>query len=168
MSMDIYTPNDTDVMHSAKVDFRKRTIQDTIHIVQFDKSLPVIAVALRYNGYSYTAPDNSEVWVRWGKKDHTYVYKKCMISLDRKTVYFDVDYQMTVIYGVLNPILELIIGERTAGSSPIPVIIDRNPIQDSDIESHVEDSTVAELRGEDLRLHQEIAKLGSVTVTFED
>lgn len=154
--MDIYTPNDTDVIHSTKVDFKKRTIQETVHIVQFDKSLPVVAVTLMYNGYSYTAPNSAEVWIRWGKRDHTYVYKKCMISADRKTVYFDVDYQMTVIHGELNPILELIIGAKSAGSSPIPVVIDKNPIQDGDIESRVEDSTVAELRGEDLRLHQEI------------
>lgn len=148
MSMDIYTPNDTDVIHSTKADFRKRTIQETVHLVQYEKNLPVIAVALMYNGYSYTAPATSEIWIRWGKKDHTYVYKKCMVSADRKTVYFEVDYQMTYYYGELNPILELIIGSKSAGSSPLPIMIDRNPIQESDQPSETYDDMLQEIREE--------------------
>lgn len=148
MPMEPYIVDDNDVIHETKVDFKKRTVQKTIHLVQYENRLPIIKVFLMEDGYSYTVPAGGEVWLRWGKPDHTYVYKRCLIGADRRHVYFDVDYQMTYYYGQLNPILELIIDGRSAGSSPIPITVDRNPIQAVDRESETEDEEIDIIRNQ--------------------
>lgn len=141
MSMDIYIPGENDIIHETAVDLKGRKIEKTIHLVQYDKNLSVISVKLMSNGDPYTLPLEYDIWLRWGKKDHTYVRKKCMISQDRKTIYFTVDYQMTYFYGDINPILEIIASNTngSAGTSAIPISIDKNPIQEGDRESETED-----------------------------
>lgn len=168
MPMDIYVPNNIDIIHSTKVDFRKRISQQEVHLVQYDRSLAVVEVELFYNGYSYTCPNNAEVWIRWSKPDRTYVYKICQVSSDRKKIYFDVDYQMSCVQGELNPILELQVGQKLAGSSPIPVTIDRNPIQNGDRESHVEDMQVEILREEVAELREEIENINLKNATYAE
>lgn len=136
MAIQIYTiPNDR-IVHNTKVDFNQRIAQQVIHVMQYDKSLPVIAVELFSKGLSYSLPSNAEVKVRWGKRDRTYVYKNVLgCDETRKIVYFDVDDQMTFFDGQCNPIIELMLGNNKAGSSYIPVVVDRNPIQADDFES---------------------------------
>lgn len=136
--MDTYIITDQ-VVHETKVDFRQRNTMEPIHVVQYDNTLPVIACKLFQGGYSYTLPEGAECEVRWGKKDHTFVYKPVLgCNAARNTVYFDVDQQMSYFYGLHTPILELKINGKTAGSSYIQVMIDKNPIQEGDIESHCE------------------------------
>ena len=67
MSVTLYTPDLSKIIHETKVDFRQRVIQPIIHIVQYDKSLPIIAVKLYNNGIAYALPENADVSVRWGK-----------------------------------------------------------------------------------------------------
>jgi len=129
MSMEIYTPNDIDIIHKTKVDFRKRPVQNEIHLVQYDKTLPVVEVELLYNGNTYICPVESEVFVRWCNKDLTFVYKKCKVSTDRTKVYFEVDEYMSKYSGKVSPIMELNIGEKASGSSPLLILIDRNPMR---------------------------------------
>lgn len=139
MAVETFIPAATQIVHEVKVDFAQRLIQKSIHIVQYDKSLPIIKCNLFLNGYSYTLPSNASVSFRWGKKDHTFVIKQVLgCTPDRKAVYFEVDEQMSYFYGAVNPILELRVGDKTAGSSYIPVEIDRNPVQVTDMESHTE------------------------------
>jgi hypothetical protein len=112
---------------------------EPVHLVQYDKSLPIIACKLFQGGYSYTLPENAECEVRWGKPDHTFVYKPVLgCNENRNIVYFDVDEQMSYFYGLHTPIIELKINDKIAGSSYIKVMIDKNPIQEGDIESHCE------------------------------
>lgn len=133
------TLSQTHVIHKTRVDFTKRMPQDVIHIVQYDKSLPILKVDLYLNGSSYTLPASASVYIRWGKMDHTFVYKEVLgKSEDGKSVYVEIDDQMTYFFGNPAPILELKIGSNSAGSSPINISIDRNPIQNGDVESHSE------------------------------
>ena len=127
MSMEVYIPNDDDIIHQTQVDFRKRPILQTVHLVQYDKSLPVIEVELLRNDFPYTCPNEAEVFVRWLNKDSSIVYKKCKVSSDRKKVYFEVDENMTQFRGEVKSILELNVGDRSSGSSPMSILIDRNP-----------------------------------------
>ena len=46
MAIQTYNVPADRITHKAKVDFSQRCVQKTIHIVQYDKSLPVIAVEL--------------------------------------------------------------------------------------------------------------------------
>lgn len=133
------TLSQTHVIHKTRVDFTKRMPQDVIHVVQYDKSLPILKVDLYLNGSSYTLPASASVYIRWGKMDHTFVYKEVLgKSEDGKSVYVEIDDQMTYFFGNPAPILELKIGSNSAGSSPINISIDRNPIQNGDIESQSE------------------------------
>ena len=135
MAIQTYNVPTDRIIHKAKVDFSQRCIQKTIHIVQYDKS-SVIAVELFLNGEEYVLPSHADVKVRWGKRDRTFIYKDALgCDASRHVVYFDVDEQMSFFYGPCNPILEVVISGSKSGSSVIPFEIDRNPIQDGDIES---------------------------------
>ena len=136
MSVNLYTPDANVIVHETKVDFRRRIVQRQINLVQYDKSMPVIAVQLCSNGNEYVLPENASAYIRFGKRDHTYVYNECLgCDQTRTIVYFAITDQMTVFYGEHTPIVELRIGDTVAGSGSIPIWIDRNPIQNGDTES---------------------------------
>lgn len=136
MSVTLYTPDSNVIVHETKVDFRRRVVQRQINLVQYDKSMPVIAVQLCSNGNEYVLPENASAYIRFGKRDHTYVYNECLgCDQTRTIVYFAITDQMTVFYGEHTPIVELRIGDTVAGSGSIPIWIDRNPIQNGDTES---------------------------------
>ena len=142
MALSVYIPDEPDIVHETKVDFKQRCIQKPIHVVQYDKTMPIVKVKLEMNGYSYHIPANMDIYIRWGCPDHTFVVKP-VLGKDEDhddIIYFDVDEQMTYFHGQYSPILELrySLGEgeyKLAGSSPIPFIIDRNPVQEHDIQS---------------------------------
>lgn len=136
MSVKLYTPDANVIVHETKVDFRRRVVQRQVNLVQYDKSMPVIAVQLCSNGNEYVLPENASAYIRFGKRDHTYVYNECLgCDQTRTIVYFAITDQMTVFYGEHTPIVELRIGDTVAGSGSIPIWIDRNPIQNGDTES---------------------------------
>ena len=136
MSVKLYTPDANVIVHETKVDFRRRVVQRQINLVQYDKSMPVIAVKLCSNGTDYVLPENASAYIRFGKRDHTYVYNECLgCDQTRTIVYFAITDQMTIFYGEHTPIVELRIGDTVAGSGSIPIWIDRNPIQNGDTES---------------------------------
>ena len=136
MAVKLYTPDANVIVHETKVDFRRRVVQRQINLVQYDKSMPVIAVQLCSNGNEYILPENASAYIRFGKRDHTYVYNECLgCDQTRTIVYFAITDQMTVFYGEHTPIVELRIGDTVAGSGSIPIWIDRNPIQNGDTES---------------------------------
>ena len=136
MAVKLYTPDANVIVHETKVDFRRRIVQRQINLVQYDKSMPVIAVKLCSNGNEYVLPENASAYIRFGKRDHTYVYNECLgCDQTRTIVYFAITDQMTIFYGEHTPIVELRIGDTVAGSGSIPIWIDRNPIQNGDTES---------------------------------
>lgn len=136
MAVKLYTPDANVIVHQAKVDFRRRIVQRQVNLVQYDKSMPIIAVQLYSNGNEYVLPETASAYIRFGKRDHTYVYNECLgCDQTRTIVYFAITDQMTVFYGEHTPIVELRIGDTVAGSGSIPIWIDRNPIQNGDTES---------------------------------
>ncbi|MBR6287809.1 MAG: BppU family phage baseplate upper protein [Acholeplasmatales bacterium] len=133
------------IIHETSVDFIKRIIQSSIHIMQYDNNLPLIAVKLYKNGQDYILSSTAIVKIRWRKKDGTIVYKAVLGTNEtRDTVYFEVDEQMTYFDGKNTPILEVTVpipqseDTRMAGSGYLYFEIDRNPIQNGDIESQSE------------------------------
>jgi hypothetical protein len=143
--MDIYTVKDTDIVYETSVDFGTRQVPQDIHIVQYDSSQPIIAVELYKNGRVFKLPAGYEANVRLGKKDRTFVYKAVLgCSSDRATLYFKIDEQMTLLDGRVGPIIELAYSGSVVGSSPIPICIDRNPIQVDDVESQAEYPAIME------------------------
>ena len=135
--MDIYVENKNDLIHETSVDFVLRSVSREVHVVQYDNLLPIIKVNLFNDDERFEIPNVARINVRLSKIDHTYVYKeitKC--NPERNAIYFDVDFQMTVIDSKITFVIELVLGSTVACSSPVSLIIDRNPIQQGDVESH--------------------------------
>lgn len=145
MAINEYIPSSDKKIHKTSVDFILRNCAREIHIVQYDKSQPIVEVELYNCGLRYTLPANAVMNLRFSKPDKTFVYKSVLgCNKDRNTVYFDIDEQMSFLYGKVNPILELLLDDMRAGSSPIPIEIDRNPIQNEDLESSSEYPAIVE------------------------
>ncbi len=143
MPMSIYTVPSTKIVHETKVDFSARHDYCTpIYLVQYDHSIPIIAVTLRNQQASYKLDDSYEVWIRWRKPDNTFIRKKALgCNSSKNVVYFEVTQQMVMMYGSTKPVVELVIPGGTgtdpqvASSASFNVVIERNPIQNGDIQS---------------------------------
>ena len=147
MGVTTYTP--TGISHTTSVDFSKRSISQPVHIVQYDRSLPILAVSLYNNGQLYRLPESTRVSIRFGKPDKTFVYNPALgCNQSRTIVYFEITQQMTLFHGEFYPVIELMDGEKNANSSTIYIIIDKNPIQHDYIESTVEYKELIEYRNE--------------------
>ena len=134
--MNIYTVKSTDIVHNTSVDLITRWYTREVHIVQYDNSQPIVAVKLFKNSERFVLPDGYEANLRFGKKDRTFIYKPVLgCNQGRDTVYFAVDEQMSMFYGKVNPIIEFTYSGAVVGSSSIPFVIDKNPIQIGDVES---------------------------------
>ena len=136
MSVSTYTPDSTKILHTAYADFVSRQIGRAIHVVQYDDSLPLLAVKLFSDGQPYTIPSNAEISIKLGKSDGKFVYNPALgCDSARHTAYFEITYQMVVLAETVSPIIEVRVGSSIAASSSIGIIIDRNPIQREDIKS---------------------------------
>ena len=141
MAVTSYDIKSTDVIHETSVDFTKRIINAPINLMQYDNTLPIIAVELLKDNNPYYLPDISNVYVyiRWGLPDHSFIHKQILgcSPEDRHIVYFAVEEAMVLYPGKLSPILEVVIIEnntkKVAGSSYIYIEINQNPIQKSDV-----------------------------------
>ena len=147
MAISSYTPSADRIIHNTEVDFQTRTqLGTTVHLMQYDKSLPVVAVALYSNGQPYQIPTGAEMNVRVGKTDGTKVYNPVLGCNSNRTIcYFEVTQQMSSVYGSTLAILELILNDAIAGSSYIPLDIARNPAQDEAILSSDEYKSMNEI-----------------------
>lgn len=147
MGLQLYEP--TGISHPTSVDFSKRSINQPVHLVQYDKSLPILAVSLYNNGQLYPLPDDAIASIRLGKPDKTFVYNRALgCNSNRTVVYFEVTQQMTLIEGEYYPIVEITREDKIANSSSIYIIVDRNPVQHDYIESTNEFKELVDYRNE--------------------
>lgn len=141
--MNTYTVPSDAIVHTTSVDFMDRGIQVPVHLVQYDDRLPIIEVSLFKKREVYTLPSNFEANIRFGKKDGTFVLNPVLgKSADGSKVYVEVTLQMVTNYGCFEPIIELVSDSKVAGSGYFNVIVDRNPVQQTDIESSSEWKTI--------------------------
>lgn len=142
----IYSPPSAAQVKNCTADFDLRRAPVPIHLVQFDKTIPILAVALYKGGTAYKLPEDAEANVRMGKRNNLYVYNPVLGCNERRTlVYVAVTPQMTTQDGVFYPILEVLAGGGVAGTSPLQLIIQRNPVQKGDLEDTSEAQTLADL-----------------------
>ena len=141
-----YTPVSTAIVHSTTVSLTSRAPVQPVHLVQYDQTMPVIAVALTANGQPYTVPSGAAVNVRMDKPDGTHVYNPALgVSTDGQTAYIGITAQMTAAAGSSSPIVEIVVNKGVAGTAAFPVIIDPNPVPDSAYESTDEYLTLYEI-----------------------
>lgn len=143
--MNTYTPSSDKIIHETFVDFIERPIVSPVKLVEYDDTLPILAVKLYKNGSEYEIPTNANVNIRFNKSDATFVYNPALGCDSSKTiVYFSVTNQMTAVSGRSDPVVEVLINGNVASSGSFPVIIERNPVQTGDIESSEEAITIRE------------------------
>lgn len=144
-----YSPPATALIKATRADFDRRDVVQPVHLVQYDDTLPVLAVALYKGGQPWTLPTGADVNLRMDKKDGHYVYNPALgVSSDRATVYLAVTAQMTTGYGTFDPVVEVLAGGGVAGMAALRLEIDRNPVQEGMIESTDEYKTVQALAAE--------------------
>ena len=150
MGVSNYTP--TGISHATSVDFSKRSVNQPVHIVQYDKTLPILAVSLYNNGQPYRLNETMDVSIRLGKPDRTFVCNKTLgCDSTRTIVYFEITQQMSLFDGEYYPVIEIRDGEKIANSSTIYLVVDRNPVQTDYIESMIEYKDIVEYRDETLK-----------------
>lgn len=161
MGVSNYTP--TGISHATSVDFSKRSVNQPVHIVQYDRSLPILAVSLYNNGQLYRLSESMEVSIRLGKPDRTFVCNKALgCDSTRTIVYFEITQQMSLFDGEYYPVIEIMDGEKIANSSTIYLVVDRNPVQHDYIESTVEYKELIDYRDEAVKAGNEAKEAAKV------
>jgi len=168
MALSVYTP--TGIVHETSVDFTRRVLAEPVHLVQYDESLPVVAVTCLDAGQYMTLTASDTVSIRMDKGDGTFIYNPALgMSADGHTVYVQITLQMTTNYGRFEPVLELLRGNGYGCSSPIPLFIDVNPVPEDEIESTSEYGTIIEIRNEVQELRDETQEIiDSSVMTFNE
>ena len=142
----IYSPPSAAQVKNCTADFDLRRAPVPINLVQFDKTIPILTVALYKGGTAYKLPEDAEANVRMGKRNNLYVYNPVLGCNEGRTlVYVAVTPQMTTQDGVFYPILEVLADGGVAGTSPLQLVIQRNPVQEGDLEDTSEAQTLADL-----------------------
>ena len=91
MAVANYSPPAEALIKATRADFDRRDVVLPVHLVQYDDTLPVLAVALYKGGQPWTLPTGADVNLRMDKKDGHYVYNPALgVSSDRSTVYMAV------------------------------------------------------------------------------
>ena len=161
MGVSNYTP--TGISHATSVDFSKRSVNQPVHIVQYDRSLPILAVSLYNNGQLYRLSEDMEVSIRLGKPDRTFVYNRALgCDSTRTIVYFEITQQMSLFDGEYYPVIEIMDGDKIANSSTIYLVVDRNPVQHDYIESTVEYKELINYRDEAVEASKEAKESAKV------
>lgn len=144
-----YSPPAEALIKATRADFDRRDVVQPVHLVQYDNTLPVLAVALYKGGQPWTLPTGADVNLRMDKKDGHYVYNPALgVSSDHSTVYIAVTAQMTTGFGTFAPMIEVLAGGGVAGMAALRLDIDRNPVQDGMLESTDEYKSVQALAAE--------------------
>lgn len=136
MSVNVYTPDPTKIIHNTSVDFVSRYISAPVHLVQFDNSMPIIEVKLYSNGTPYVIPAGMNVNIRTRKPDGNVIYNPVLgCDSTRTIVYVEATQQMCAAKGDMYPIIEIADLVNIAASGYFYVQIDTNPVNAGDIES---------------------------------
>lgn len=145
------TPPQDAFLHPAQAYFLSRRLPSIVHLVQYDQSLPYLAVELYEGDEPYTVPDGAAVNIRMAKPvpSRKKVYNPAYgLSADRHTVYIAVTPQMTVVAGCTNPVIEVVVDGGIACTGTLRLEIDPNPVQESDLIDTDEYKTLEEILAE--------------------
>lgn len=146
MAATIYEPLSTAHLKSCTVDFDSRPDKKAVNLVQYDQTIPVLCVSLKKGGTEYKVPSDADVNIRMDKRDCYHVYNPALgVNAERTIAYFAVTPQMSTGWGDYYPIVEITVGGGIAGSAPIWLHFDRNPLPENAIISSDEYKTIQQL-----------------------
>lgn len=143
-----YIPAATAILHRTSAGFNTRPQTVPVHLTQYDRTIPILAVTLRAGDageLEYTVPANAAVNIRMKKADGRCVYNPALgVDAARKIVYIAVTPQMTACAGHAVAVIE-IMADGTAGTAPVELEISRNPVPDETLHSSDEYLSLDEL-----------------------
>lgn len=146
MAATIYEPLSTAHLKLCTVDFDSRPDKKAVNLVQYDQTIPVLCVSLKKGGTEYKVPSDADVNIRMDKRDGYHVYNPALgVNAERTIAYFAVTPQMSTGWGDYYPIVEITVGGGVAGSAPIWLHFDRNPLPENAIISSDEYKTIQQL-----------------------
>lgn len=167
----IYSPPSSAQIKHCAVDFDLRREPVPVHLVQYDKTLPILEVSLYKGGAQYRLPEDAEANVRMGKFNNRVIYNPVLgCGENRDKVYIAVTQQMTTQEGDFYPIVEVLVDGGVAGTSSMRLVVHRNPAQENAIKDSSEAKSLDELvkqaaaSAESARNDAEIAKQAEQTV----
>lgn len=129
-----YTPPTDSVIIDVDVDFVTRPITPPIHLVQYDKVLPVLAIHMYSNRSAYTMPQQSTAAIRVNNGNGTYYYAFAEgRSADFTTVYFQLQAALCLDPGFKPGVIEISNSEGLVNSSPIQIEVEQNPMPEDAI-----------------------------------
>lgn len=139
----------TAIVHRTSAGFNTRTFNPPVHLMQYDNTLPVIAVSLRSGEAGelpYTVPQGAQINVRMDKADGHHVYNPALgLDSARQTVYIGVTAQMTACAGLGTAVVEVVLNGGVAGAAPVALDIAENPVPEAAITSSDEFLSIAEM-----------------------
>lgn len=141
-----YTPPATAILHHTQASFTNRELPQPVHLVQYDDTVPILAVELSANGQPYSVPAGAALNIRMDKRDGHYIYNPALgLNEGRTVAYIAVTQQMTTGAGDFSPIIEVVVDGGVAGTAALSIWIDKNPVPEDAIESTDEYQTVQQL-----------------------
>ena len=144
--MTVYTPPEWAQIKTCAVDFDSRALAAPVHLVQYDRTMPVLEVALYRKGEPYAVPAGADINIRMDKKDGHHIYSPALgLSADRTKAYIAVTPQMTTTAGTLYPIIEVMANGGVASTSPLRLQFDPNPVPEDAITSSDEYKTLEQI-----------------------
>ena len=153
------------ILHRTNVDFVGRNVPDVIRVVQYDRSLPVLEVALNMAGVAYPLPTGAACNIRIRKPDDTVIYNPALgCDSTRTVVYFDVTNQMTTVAGDMPGIIEVAVSGNVAGTSPFTLRVEKNPVENDSVISDDEVITLVAI-GSEVRASKDQAVASATTAS---
>lgn len=141
-----YTPPATAILHHTQASFTDRELPQPVHLVQYDDTVPILAVELSANGQPYSVPAGAALNISMDKRDGHYIYNPALGLNEARTIaYIAVTQQMTTGAGDFSPVLEVVVDGGVAGTAALSIWIDKNPVPEDAIESTDEYKTVQQL-----------------------
>ena len=141
-----YTPPETAIVHGCAAYLDRRPLKPPVNLVQYDNSLPVLAVTLYKGDALYAVPAGAAINLRMDKRDGHYVYNPVLgLDSSRSVAYVAVTLQMSTGAGLFAPVLEIVLDGQVAGTAPVPLHFDRNPVPDDVVTSEDERVTIWQL-----------------------
>lgn len=142
----VYAPPDTAVIHAAEASLTQRGVPSVVHFVQYDQTMPILAVRLTANGAPYAVPAGAAVNFRAKKPDGRHIYNPALgLSADRGTAYVAITKQATAAAGTLRGVVEIVLNAALAATAQLNAEIDPNPVPQDAVESTDEYKTIYDL-----------------------
>ena len=145
-------------------------VSGPLSLVQYDDTMPVVAVQLTVNNQPYIPGESAELNYRMGKPwpDTHAVYNPCLGVDEDGVVYFSITLQGTTTPGETTLTVEVTDG-GVKNSAPIRVLIARNPVQEGQIESEDEFLTLQEILAQCQKYGQIVeANAGNIQTVIDE